>query len=149
MRIRKLDELADKMEALLAAEKEHDVQLFKSLCEIFVSEVNEEDARQAMQHYKKSNSQQVNSDEEVERLKVEIEALKNEIEQLKAELFEKEQEKRKIAAPIIDKEELIKRENHERIEREKRQKITKEILANESMFSLPTLENIFKQQMEK
>jgi Leucine-rich repeat (LRR) protein len=79
LRVRKLDELADKMEALRAAEKEHEVQLFKSLCAIFVSEINEEDARQAMQDYKKSNSQQVNSDDEVEQLKAEIEELKEEI----------------------------------------------------------------------
>jgi septal ring factor EnvC (AmiA/AmiB activator) len=83
LRVRKLDELADKMEALLAAEKEHEVQLLKSLCEIFVSEINEENARQAMQHYKKSNSQQVNTDDEVERLEAEIEGLKIEIEKLK------------------------------------------------------------------
>ncbi len=104
LRVRKLDELADKMEALRAAEKEHEVQLFKSLCAIFVSEINEEDARQAMQDYKKSNSQQVNSDDEVEQLKAEIEVLKvdnEEVEQLKAENDELKNEIEKYKSEIL------------------------------------------------
>ncbi|MEI6747449.1 MAG: hypothetical protein WCL34_15915, partial [Methylococcaceae bacterium] len=48
--VRKLDELAEKMEALrtqnIEDKNELDVKLFKNLCEIFVSEVSEEDARE-------------------------------------------------------------------------------------------------------
>jgi hypothetical protein len=84
LRVRKLDELADKMEALNASEKEHQVQLFKNLCEVFGRDLNENEAREMMQNYKKLNSPLENSDgEEVEQLKAENEALKNEIEKLK------------------------------------------------------------------
>ncbi|MEI6746523.1 MAG: DUF1566 domain-containing protein [Methylococcaceae bacterium] len=88
LKVRKLDELAEKMEALRAQniedKNELDVKLFKNLCEIFVSEVSEEEAREAVNDYKTSAPTVENTnDEEVEQLKTEIEALKAEIEQLK------------------------------------------------------------------
>jgi hypothetical protein len=88
LRVRKLDELAEKMEALRAQniedKNELDVKLFKNLCEIFASEVSEEEAREAVNDYKTSAPTVENTnDEEVEQLKTEIEALKAEIEQLK------------------------------------------------------------------
>jgi len=80
LKVRKLDELAEKVEVLraqhLANKNELDVKLFKDLCEIFVSEVSEEDAREAMQDYKPVTIQQDSNDEEVEQLKAEIESLK-------------------------------------------------------------------------
>lgn len=89
LRVRKLNELADALDALLVAENEakheQDVQLFKKFCEIFVSEVDEEDAREAMESYTKSESSDSN-DEEIEQLKAENEALRTEIEQLKVSM---------------------------------------------------------------
>ena len=88
LRVRKLDELAEKMEALRAQhledKSELDVKLFKNLCEIFVSEVSEEDAREAMQDYQLVTFEQNSNDEEIESLKTEIEQLKIENEMLKA-----------------------------------------------------------------
>ena len=87
LRVRKLDELAEKMEALRAQhledKNELDVKLFKNLCEIFVSEVSEEDAREAMQDYQPATIEQNSNDEEVEQLKAQIEQLNAEIEALK------------------------------------------------------------------
>ncbi|MEI7796051.1 MAG: hypothetical protein WCI06_05365 [Methylococcaceae bacterium] len=87
LRVRKLEEHADKVEALrtqyLDDKNELDVKLFKNLCEIFVSEVSEEDAREAMQDYQPATIEQNSNDEEIESLKAEIEALKAEIEELK------------------------------------------------------------------
>jgi hypothetical protein len=88
LRVRKLEELAEKVEALstqhLNDKNELEVKLFKNLCEIFVSEVSEDDAHEAIEHYKTVEPSSENSnDEEVEQLKAEIEALKTEIELLK------------------------------------------------------------------
>ncbi len=87
LRVRKLDEHAEKMEALrtqhIEDKNELDVKLFKSLCEIFVSEVSEEDAREAMKDYQPANLEQDSNDEEIEQLKAEIEALKSEIDTLR------------------------------------------------------------------
>ena len=87
LRVRKLDELAEKMEALRAQhledKNELDVKLFKNLCEIFVNEVSEEDAREAMQDYQPATIEQNSNDEEIESLKAENETLKTEIELLK------------------------------------------------------------------
>jgi hypothetical protein len=86
LRVRKLDELAEKMEALRAQniedKNELDVKLFKNLCEIFVSEVSEEEAREAMQNYQPATLQNSN-DEEIESLKAEIESLRNENDELR------------------------------------------------------------------
>jgi hypothetical protein len=75
LRVRKLNELADALDALLVAENdakhEQDVQLFKKFCEIFVSEVDEEDAREAMKDYKPSVVVQ-DAIEEVEEAPLEI-----------------------------------------------------------------------------
>jgi hypothetical protein len=88
LRVRKLEELAEKVEALstqhLNDKNELEVKLFKNLCEIFVSEVSEDDAHEAIEHYKTIEPSSENSnDDEVEQLKDEIEALKTEIELLK------------------------------------------------------------------
>ncbi len=113
LRVRKLDELAEKMEALRAQhledKNELDVKLFKNLCEIFVSEVSEEDAREAMQDYQLVTFEQNSNDEEIESLKGEIEQLKIENEMLKAkgeevEEFKAENEKLKAK---IDKENSV------------------------------------------
>lgn len=74
MCVRKLEELADNVEALrtqhLDDKNELDVKLFKNLCEIFVSEIDENDAREAMQDYKPENfEQESNNDEEIENFK--------------------------------------------------------------------------------
>jgi hypothetical protein len=94
LRVRKLEELAEKMEALRAQyledKNELDIKLFKNLCEIFVSEVSEEDAREAMQNYQPATLQNSN-DEEIESLKAEIEQLKAENEILKTKGEEVEQ----------------------------------------------------------
>lgn len=75
LRVRKLNELADALDVLLVAENdakhEHDVQLFKKFCEIFVSEVDEDDAREAMKDYKPSVVVQ-DAIEEVEEAPLEI-----------------------------------------------------------------------------
>jgi hypothetical protein len=88
LRVRKLEELAEKVEALstqhLNDKNELEVKLFKNLCEIFVSDVSEDDAHEAIEHYKTIEPSSENSnDDEVEQLKDEIEALKTEIELLK------------------------------------------------------------------
>ncbi|GDX84588.1 hypothetical protein LBMAG43_06300 [Methylococcaceae bacterium] len=69
-----MEELADNVEALrtqhLDDKNELDVKLFKNLCEIFVSEIDENDAREAMQDYKPENfEQESNNDEEIENFK--------------------------------------------------------------------------------
>ena len=51
LRARKLDEQAEAVEALLAADIKDEVLLFKKLCEVFVSEVDENDARAAIEEY--------------------------------------------------------------------------------------------------
>ena len=43
LRVRHLNEQADKVEALLAADIEDEVQLFKNVCEVFVGEIDEND----------------------------------------------------------------------------------------------------------
>jgi hypothetical protein len=88
LRVRKLDELAEKMEALrtqnIEDKNELNIKLFKNLCEIFVSEVSEEDAREAVADFKAVEPSVENSnDEEIEQLKAENQALKTEVEQLK------------------------------------------------------------------
>lgn len=88
LRVRKLEELAEKVDALstehLADKNELDVKLFKNLCEIFVSEVSEEDTREAMQDYNATAPfSESSNNEEMELLRVENEALKREIEELK------------------------------------------------------------------
>ncbi len=88
LRVRKLEDHADKVEALRAEhlddKNELDVKLFKKLCGIFVSEVSEADAREAVADYKAvAPSDESSNDEEMKQLKAENEALKAEIEQLK------------------------------------------------------------------
>ena len=51
LRVRHLNEQADKVEALRAADIEDEVQLFKSVCEVFVGEVDVNDAREAICEY--------------------------------------------------------------------------------------------------
>lgn len=86
LRVRKLDELADKMEALLSAEKEHQVQLFKSLCEVFVGEISEENARETIANYKATFTVENSNDDEIEQLQAENEELRKEIEKHKSEV---------------------------------------------------------------
>ena len=85
LRVRNLEEQAEKVQALLVSEKEHQAQLFKNLCDIFGKNIDENEAREMMQNYKPSISEQNANDEEVEQLKAEIETLKAEIEQLNSE----------------------------------------------------------------
>jgi uncharacterized protein YeeX (DUF496 family) len=83
LRVRKLDEQAEAVEALLAADNEREVQLFKNLCEVFVSEVDEDDARETINDYKISPpSSQNELDDEIEQLKAELAKKELEIEQL-------------------------------------------------------------------
>ena len=86
LRVRKLEEHADKVEALrtqhLDDKNELDVKLFKNLCEIFVSEVSEEDAREAMQDYQPATFEQNSNDEEIESLKAENEEIKTQNKKL-------------------------------------------------------------------
>ena len=87
LRVRKLEELADKVEALRAEhlddKNELDVKLFKNLCEIFVSEVDENEAREAVQNYQPTNLEQDSNDEEIEKYKAEISTLQFEVEKHK------------------------------------------------------------------
>lgn len=73
LRVRKLEELADKMETLqteyLEYKNELDVQLFKKLCEIFVSEVDLDDAREAVSEFKALPVVQTENTEEIEESK--------------------------------------------------------------------------------
>lgn len=90
LRVCKLEDLVEKVEVLraqhLVDKNELDVKLFKELCEIFVSEVIEKDAREAMQDYQPATFEQDSNDEEVEQFKIEIEELKAEIETLQFEV---------------------------------------------------------------
>jgi hypothetical protein len=91
LRVRKLEELAEKMEALRAQhlddKNELDVKLFKNLCEIFVSEVDENDAREAVADFKAVEPSDENSnDEEVEQLKAENEEIKTQNEKLNQDI---------------------------------------------------------------
>lgn len=52
LRVRLLNEQAEAVEMLLAGDNEREVQLFKNLCELFVSQVDENDAREAINEYK-------------------------------------------------------------------------------------------------
>ena len=83
LRARLLIEQADAVEALLVADNEREIRLFKSLCEVFVSEVDENDAREAINDYKTSlPSLQNELDDEIEKLKAELAKKELEIEQL-------------------------------------------------------------------
>ncbi|MFI3189382.1 hypothetical protein BCS42_06090 [Crenothrix sp. D3] len=85
LRARSLDEQAGAIEALLAADNEHEIQLFKGLCELFVREVDENDAREAVKEYKAVTPSAENSnDEETELFKAQLAAKELEIEQLKS-----------------------------------------------------------------
>jgi hypothetical protein len=70
LRVRKLEELADKMEVLqteyLEYKNELDVQLFKKLCEVFVSEVDLDDAREAIAEFHALPVVQIENTEEIE-----------------------------------------------------------------------------------
>lgn len=79
LRARSLTEQAEVVDALIAANNEREVQLFKSLCEVFVSEVDENDAREAIDDYKTSLPSQQNTVDE-DAIKAEA---KEEIEKLK------------------------------------------------------------------
>jgi len=88
LRVRNLDEQAEKVQALLVSEKEHQAQLFKNLCDIFGKNMDENEAREILQSYKPSISEQNNcNDEEVEQLKAKNEELKSKIEELEHEEF--------------------------------------------------------------
>ena len=92
LRARSLTEQAEVVDALLAANNEREVQLFKSLCEVFVSEVDENDAREAINDYKTSlpslqntvdeDAIKAEAKEEIEKLKLKYE---EEIREIKAE----------------------------------------------------------------
>jgi hypothetical protein len=85
LRARSLTEQAEVVDSLLVANNEREVQLFKSLCEVFVSEVDENDAREAINDYKTSLPSQQNTVDE-DAIKAEA---KEEIEKLKLK-YEKE-----------------------------------------------------------
>ena len=74
LRVRKLEELADKMETLqteyLEYKNELDVQLFKKLCEVFVSEVDLDDAREAIAEFHALPVVQIENTEESKDLMV-------------------------------------------------------------------------------
>jgi len=87
LRVRKLVELADNVEALLAAEiaanNQREVQSLKGLMELFDGETDENLLRAAIAERKKTLPSSVqNSDDEVEQLKAENEVLKSRIEEL-------------------------------------------------------------------
>lgn len=82
LRVRNLEEQAEKVQALLVSEKEHQAQLFKNLCDIFDKNIDENEAREMMQSYKPSISEQDFNNEEVAALQAEIETLKEEIAKL-------------------------------------------------------------------
>ncbi len=86
LRVRKFEELAEKLEALLISEKEHEAQLFKNLCEIFGRELNDIEAREILHNYKKTHSPVENSDDEIEQLHAEIQRLQAENDALKQEI---------------------------------------------------------------
>ena len=73
LRVRKLEELAEKVEALraqhLVDKNELDVKLFKNLCEIFVSEVSEEDAREAVTEFQALSIIETDANAEIEESK--------------------------------------------------------------------------------
>jgi hypothetical protein len=91
LRARSLDEQAEAVEALLAADVQDEVQLFIKLCEVFELEVDEDIASDMIEDYKTASSQN---------------ALDNETEKLKAELAKKELE---IAQLKIIEEERIEK----------------------------------------
>jgi regulator of replication initiation timing len=102
LRVRKLDEQADAVDALLAADNEREVQSLKGLMELFDGETDENLLRAAIAERKQAlPSVQNSNDEEVESLKAENEALKIEIEQLKNQLIN--EDKAKIANDEPDK----------------------------------------------
>ena len=81
LKVRNLEEHAQKMEALLVLEKEHQAQLFKEFCEIF-GEVDEDDVHDVMKGYKPSILEK-NSNNEIKELKDE-----NSLLQLKLKKYE-------------------------------------------------------------
>ncbi|MEI6747506.1 MAG: hypothetical protein WCL34_16205 [Methylococcaceae bacterium] len=90
LRVRKLVELADNVEALLAAEiaanNQREVQSLKGLMELFDGETDENLLRAAIAERKQVlPSVQNSNDEEVESLKAEIETLKAEVEKEQSE----------------------------------------------------------------
>jgi predicted secreted protein len=91
LRARSLTEQAEVVDALIAANNEREVKLFKSLCEVFVSEVDENDAREAINDYKTSLPSQQNTVDE-DAIKAEA---KEEIEKIKLKY---EEEMREIKA---------------------------------------------------
>ena len=85
LRVRNLAEQAEAIEALLATDNEREVQLFKKLCELFISEVDENDVRKAMNDFRTSS----NANEDIDVIKA---GFAEEIEQLKADFSQKELE---------------------------------------------------------
>jgi chemotaxis protein histidine kinase CheA len=84
LRVRKLEEQADAVEKLLAKIHNCEAQSLKGLIELFGGEADVDSLRTAIAERKKAlPSSRQNSDDEVERLKAENEALKTEIEELK------------------------------------------------------------------
>lgn len=83
LRVRKHDDYADKMNALLTQYhhdvKELEIKIFQDLHELFEREISEADAREAMQNYVPQLSEE---DEEIAQLKAEIELLNAKIEEL-------------------------------------------------------------------
>jgi hypothetical protein len=82
LRVRKLEEQAQAVEALLNDAKENELHIFQKLCAVFDSDIDEDALRQAMQNYQPAEISTSN-DDEIEQLKAENEALKAEIETLK------------------------------------------------------------------
>ena len=67
LRARKLDEQAEAVEALLAADIKDEVQLFIKLCEVFDIEVDEEIARDMIEDYEKASLASKKVAEEAEK----------------------------------------------------------------------------------
>ena len=78
LRVRNLDEQAEKVQALLISEKEHQAQLFKNLCDIFGKNMDENEAREILQNYKPSISEQNSNDEIVQSREIQEKKSKNE-----------------------------------------------------------------------
>lgn len=95
LQVRNLNEQANTVESLTVANIQDEIQLFKKLCEVFVSEVDENDAREAIEEYKAMLFSSQNTIEEeiiVEEIEIEskTEAVHNFVSTL-SELAEKKE----------------------------------------------------------
>jgi Mg/Co/Ni transporter MgtE len=99
LRSRSLDEQAEVVEALLAANVQDEVQLFIKLCEVFEREVDEEIASEMIEDYKMASSQKA-IDNETEKLKAELARKELEIAQLETNEEEPTQSSKRVFSPV-------------------------------------------------